>query len=290
MSSQRAPWSRSPGRTGPVAQFGSLDPAVIRAATGRRSVPPPAEPAGAGESAGGAGPDGEADATVSAHLLGSAVSVDPGHSGASVATLPTIPMATPVPARAESGPVDASPAGHTGTADSAPAARYAGHPSDEHPPAGAHPGQGPFGGHALLGLCLGLAVLLAAGSFYLGRTTGPDEAGRPGLATVASAPTATVQAVPAPSKSTSPGSGSRDVGSGFVFGKVRGNDGGTLTISSELTRSEITVYTDRDTKLYVLMASRVEGITIGAPVVVYGRRHADGTITADTITGLSLQA
>lgn len=277
-----------------------------------------------GRSAGAIEAGGATDPTVSAYLLGSAVSAYPGHLGESSAELPAVPSAAPHRTPAAPEPSGFSAGGHGDGADAAgfgssPAAVYSGAGSVDSGPARAQPAEssraaplGPdsspgdsrnehppsrelsrrssSGGHALLGLCLGLAVLLAAGSFYLGRTTGPEEAGTPGLATVASAPTATVQAVPAPAKSSAPGSGSRVVGTGFVFGKVRENDGETLTISSELTRSEITVHTDRDTELYVLMASRVEGITIGAPVVVYGRRHADGTITAETITGLSLQA
>ncbi|MGW0181717.1 DUF5666 domain-containing protein [Nocardia sp. NPDC003345] len=323
MSSQRPPWSRSPGRAAPVARFGSLDPAVIRAGTGKGPSAPP-DPGSRGEPAGRIGTGADSDPTVSANLLGSAVSAVPGHPGGSPATLPAVPAATPHPAYAEpdspgfpagehpepqgAAGVDIEPAAGYSDADLALATRfdgpseeslaagaadpdrYPGDPFGEDPPVRALSRPGPSGRYALLGLCLGLAVLLAAGGFYLGRTTGPDQAGTPGLATVASAPTATVEVVPPPSKTSVPGAGSRDVGTGFVFGKVRSNDGETLTVKSEITPTEITVHTDRDTKLYVLMASRVEGITIGAPVMVYGRRHADGSLTANTITGLSLQA
>ncbi|MEV3965119.1 hypothetical protein AB0M34_30240 [Nocardia sp. NPDC050193] len=140
----------------------------------------------------------------------------------------------------------------------------------------------PLGGHALLGLCLGLAVLLAVGFFYLGRTTDPDQAAAPTAAIAASTMARRETAAPAAESS--------DIGIGFVWGKVLTNDGSTLTVKSEISHSEVVVHTDDHTKIYVLIATTIQAIAEGAPIIVYGRRHADGSIFADTITGVSLRA
>ncbi|MGI5216660.1 hypothetical protein [Nocardia sp. CA-290969] len=154
-------------------------------------------------------------------------------------------------------------------------------------------GAGPvyWGGHALLGFVLGLGVLLIAGGFVLGRVTGPSETSEPVVTTFAAATPATGTPPPPPSTAARrppAGPASPDVGVGFVFGKVKANDRGTLTVHSELTRSDIVVHTDSGTKLYVLIASDPAGIDIGAPVVIYGRKHADGSLTARTIGGISM--
>ncbi|MGW5385035.1 hypothetical protein [Nocardia sp. NPDC003963] len=141
----------------------------------------------------------------------------------------------------------------------------------------------PTNGHALLGLCIGVVVLLAVGFFYLGRTSGPDYAAAPTAATAVSTMTPRETAVPAPAESP-------DIGTGFAWGKVLTNDGSTLTIKSEINHSEIVVHTDEHTKVYVLVASTIEAIAEGAPIVVYGRKHEDGSIFADSIAGVSLRA
>jgi hypothetical protein len=138
------------------------------------------------------------------------------------------------------------------------------------------------GGHALLGLCLGMAVLLAVGFFYLGRTTDSDQAAAPTSAIAAS--------TMAPRETETPAAKSPDIGAGFAWGKVLTNDGRTLTIKSEINHSEIVVHTDDHTKIYVLIATTIEAIAEGAPIMIYGRKHADGSIFADTITGVSLRA
>lgn len=154
-------------------------------------------------------------------------------------------------------------------------------------------GAGPayWGGHALLGLVLGIAVLLVAGGFCLGRVSDTHTAGKPGVTTFVAATsqadaTEPQPAAPAPAEPARPES--PEVGAGFVFGKVRANDDGVLTVRSELNRSEVIVYSDSSTKLYVLIASDPAGIDIGAPVWIWGRQHADGSLTARTIAGISM--
>lgn len=155
----------------------------------------------------------------------------------------------------------------------------------------ARSGMGPayWGGHALLGLILGVAVLLVVGGFYIGRVTDPDSAAAPAITTFVAATPQTATAPPAEADRTEPaGPNSPEVGFGFVFGKVRANDNGVLTVRSELNKAKVIVYTNSSTKLYVLIASDPAGIDIGAPVWIYGRKHADGSITARTIAGISM--
>lgn len=146
-----------------------------------------------------------------------------------------------------------------------------------------------WGGHALLGLVLGIAVLLAVGGFYVGRVTDPHAAGEPAVTTfVAATPQVGSDPAVASPRPEPVGPDSPEVGAGFVFGKVRANDGGILTVRSEITRAEVVVYPDSSTKLYVLIASDPAGIDIGAPVWIWGRKHADGSLTARTIAGISM--
>ncbi|MEV0109201.1 hypothetical protein AB0H42_23055 [Nocardia sp. NPDC050799] len=187
----------------------------------------------------------------------------------------------PDPPAAHSARIAAPPAA------SAQGAHYAGLPPEPaNPewdiPEAEAPALLPAGGHALLGLCLGMAVLLAVGFFYLGRTTDTDQAAAPNGAIAAS--------TMAPRESEAPTAKSPDVGVGFVWGKVLTNDGTTLTVKSEISYSEVVVHTDDHTKVYVLIATTIEAIAEGAPIIVYGRKHADGSIFADTITGVSLRA
>ncbi|MFI5720177.1 DUF5666 domain-containing protein [Nocardia sp. NPDC051750] len=149
-----------------------------------------------------------------------------------------------------------------------------------------------WGSHALLGLVLGVAVLLFVGGMFFGRGTGSSPAGAPLVTTFVAVSTSPDTPAPAVRPARTPpqpaGAGSRDIGIGFVFGKVSANDRGTLTVHSELTRSDIVVHTDDGTKVYVLIASDPSGIDVGAPVWVYGRKRADGSITARTIAGISM--
>lgn len=165
------------------------------------------------------------------------------------------------------------------------------HPvGNPNPGGGIHPAY--WGGHALLGLVLGVAVLLAVGGFYLGRVTDPHAAGEPAVTTFLAATPQVGATGPSPAVASArpepAGPASPEVGAGFVFGKVRANDGGVLTVSSEITQAQVVVYSDDSTKLYVLIASDPAGIDIGAPVWIWGRKHADGSLTARTIAGISM--
>lgn len=258
MSSKRTPWSGSRHRPGVSAdRFGSLDPGVIRAATSRGRAEHPA-PSARPESA-----SAESDAE--------SEDEDPPPSG----------PAAPAPA-ADRFPRPAAEKGSAHTAG--PPAPWPAESADlyEYLPHADTAGALPIGGQALIGLCLGLAVLLAVSCFYLNPTADEPAASPATLATAVSTRTATEEVPPEES--------SPDIGVGFVFGKVKTNDGSTLHVSSELTKSEIVVHTDAETRVYVLIATEVAAIAVGAPVLVYGRKHADGTISADTITGVSLRA
>ncbi|WP_280434714.1 hypothetical protein [Nocardia carnea] len=249
MSSKRTPWSGS--RRGvdlPTDRFGHLDPRIIDAAR-RPSVDHPAT---------------GHEAVASATGFGS-------HGSSPVVTVGE--QSRPAAGRrASSGTGGREPAGYL-YRDGGTGPAY-------------------WGGHALLGLVLGIAVLLTVGGFYLGRATDPHAAGEPAVTTFVAATPQSVTAEPGPAvaspRPAPAGPASPEVGLGFVFGKVRANDGGILTVRSEITRAEVVVYPDSSTKLYVLIASDPAGIDIGAPVWVWGRKHADGSITARTIAGISM--
>lgn len=249
MPSKHTPWSGS--RRGvdlPADRFGLLDPRLSGAARGTAG-----DRTTAHEGAGAAAESGSAGSTPAAEVAFDEQSSAAGHA-------------------ASAGAGEPGPAGYPNRGG------------------GIHPAY--WGGHALLGLVLGVAVLLAVGGFYLGRVTDPHAAGEPAVTTfVAATPqvsatgpaSAVASARPEPARPASP-----EVGAGFVFGKVRANDGGVLTVSSEITRAQVIVYSDDSTKLYVLIASDPAGIDIGAPVWIWGRKHADGSLTARTIAGISM--
>ncbi|MFD4402613.1 hypothetical protein ACFWPH_07595 [Nocardia sp. NPDC058499] len=250
MPSKHTPWSGS--RRGvdlPAERFGLLDPRIV---------------GGARRSADGWG--SESEASGSATDIGS-----PGSNPAAAeATLDEQPRCAGRTASSGTGELD--PVGSPNRAG------------------GGYPAY--WGGHALLGLVLGIAVLLAVGGFYVGRVTDPHAAGEPAVTTFVAATPQVGATGPAPAvASPQPepvGPASPEVGAGFVFGKVRANDGGVLTVRSEITRAEVVVYPDSSTKLYVLIASDPAGIDIGAPVWIWGRKHADGSLTATTIAGISM--
>ncbi len=326
MSSKRTPWSQSRHRAGLLAEhFGSLDPGVIGAATHRAPRNRPAI-AGSlesvrllGTAAHGSGlGDGRWSEDVASDSEDDLSECPPGQvpgaasSGPSPVPLPPEPgpeghestdfPATSVPAEnrpAEPGvdggrrrAVPDPPAAHPAPGPAPPEARTRGTHYAAPPPEPANPSWSgpepeprellPVGGHALLGLCLGMAVLLAVTFFYLGRTTDPDQSAAPTSAIAAS--------TMAPRETEAPAPKSPDIGAGFAWGKVLTNDGRTLTIKSEINHSEMVVHTDDHTKIYVLIATTIEAIAEGAPIMVYGRKHADGSILADTITGVSLRA
>lgn len=327
MSNKHTPWSRSRHRAGLSAeQFGGVDPRVIRAATNRAPRNRPAVAgslesvrllgAAAYDSGLGAGmwdedvasdseddlsecPPGRAPAAASGGSPTAAGRPEPYPEGSGSTDCPPGPAPEryrPAEPAADDGGrrwvVPDPPAGHPARIPATPAASAQSAHYAAPPPAPANPAWTvpktqvpellPVGGHALLGLCLGIAVLLAVGFFYLGRTTDTDQAAAPTAAIAAS--------TMAPRESEAPTAKSPDIGAGFVWGKVLTNDGTTLTVKSEISHSEVVVHTDDHTKVYVLIATTIEAIAEGAPIIVYGRKHADGSVFADTITGVSLRA
>ncbi|MFI9533121.1 hypothetical protein ACIG56_07755 [Nocardia fusca] len=328
MSNKRPPWSRSRHRAGLSAeQFGGLDPRVIRAATNRAPRDRPAV-AGSLESVrllgsaaydSGLGPDmwaedvasdseddlsecppgrGQAPAASGSPSAPGRPEPDPqGYGSTDLLAGPDPEEYRPAEPAVDDGgrrwvvpdPPVVHPARIPATpAASAPGAHYADPPSEPANPAWIVPEAEalehlPIGGNALLGLCLGMAVLLAVAFFYIGRTTDPDQAAAPPTTAIAAS-------TMAPRETEAPAAKSPDIGAGFVWGKVLTNDGTTLTVKSEINHSEIVVHTDDHTKVYVLIATTIEAIAEGAPIIVYGRKYADGSIFADTITGVSLRA
>lgn len=327
MSNKHTPWSRSRHRAGLSAdQFGSLDPEVIRAATSRAygNRPAVAGPLESVRLLGTAAHDSGLGADMRAEDVESGSEDDPaecppgrgqGPAPSESSTAPGRPEPDPKghrstdlpagPAPEEYRPAESAvddggrrwtvpdpPVAPPVRIPAAPAAsvrgaQYVGPPPEPVNPAWTGPETEalellPVGGHALLGLCLGMAVLLAVGFFYLGRTTDPDQAAAPTAAIAAS--------TMAPRQTASATAESPDIGVGFVWGKVLTNDGSTLTVKSEINHAEVVVHTDDHTKIYVLIATTIQAIAEGAPIIVYGRKHADGSVFADTISGVSLRA
>ncbi|MET8799163.1 hypothetical protein ABZV91_22485 [Nocardia sp. NPDC004568] len=327
MSNKRTPWSRSRHRAGLSAeQFGGVDPRIIRPATVRRPEDRP-EVAGSLESVrllGTAAYDAGLGADMWSEGIVSDSEGDFSEGAPGRVQVPGPSGSPPVPARPEPDteeygftdlPAGPPPQGYQPAEPivddggrrwvapdppvvrpartpvtpvaSAQGAAYAGPPPEPANPAWTVPETEalellPGGGHALLGLCLGLAVLLVIGYFYTGRVTDSNQAAAPTAAIAAS--------TMAPRESEPPAAESPDIGVGFVWGKVLTNDGTTLTVKSEINHAEIVVHTDDHTKIYVLIATTIAAIAEGAPIIVYGRKHADGSVFADTITGVSLRA
>ncbi|WP_157107350.1 hypothetical protein [Nocardia grenadensis] len=327
MSNKHTPWSRSRHRAGLSAdQFGSLDPGVIRAARSRAHRNRPAATGSldsvrllgtaahdSGLAADMRAEDAESDSEDDLAECppgrgpGPAPSASPSALGrpecdpkrdrstdllAEQAPAERRPTESAVDDGGRRWTVPDPPVPHPARIPAGPAAtarvpHHAGPPPETVNPVWTGPDAEalellPVGGHALLGLCLGMAVLLAVGFFYLGRTTDSDSAAAPTAAIAASTMT--------PRETAAPAAESPDIGAGFVWGKVLTNDGSTLTVKSEISHSEVVVHTDDHTKIYVLIATTIEAIAEGAPIMVYGRKHADGSIFADTITGVSLRA
>ncbi|MGA6206332.1 hypothetical protein ACPESR_16465 [Nocardia testacea] len=327
MSNKRTPWSRSRHRAGLSAeQFGGVDPRIIRAATDHRPLDRP-EVAGSLESVrllGTAAYDSGLGADMWSESIASGGEDDLSEGSPGRVHVPAPSGSPAIPARPEPGPegyestdLPAGPArqgyrpaepavddgGRQWVVPDPPVVRPARTPVTPvataqgaapaaPPPEPANPAWTvpetealeylPLGGHALLGLCLGLAVLLAVGFFYTGRVTDSDPSATPTAAIAAS--------TMAPRETESSTGESPDIGVGFVWGKVLTNDGTTLTVKSEINHAEVVVHTDDHTKIYVLIATTIEAIAQGAPIIVYGRKHADGSIFADTISGVSLRA
>lgn len=128
---------------------------------------------------------------------------------------------------------------------------------------------------ALIGICIGVALLILSGFLLVDRSNDPAPV-------PLAAPTAPV-ATATPTTTTP-----RTVhGKGVTFGKVVANDGTTLKVSSPFG-TVTTVRADSGTKVLVLVATRLADIGVGAPVAVYGDKQSDGSILATFITGVSL--
>ncbi|WP_040791667.1 hypothetical protein [Nocardia paucivorans] len=144
------------------------------------------------------------------------------------------------------------------------------------------------GSAAFAGLCVGLVLLVAV--FYF-------SVGQPALNTPAAATTTTaIPEKPSPSPTPTPtptvpparvSPQPRDLGVGVAFGKVVETDGSTLVVTSPFGGKNTTVHTHSGTKVYVLIATQVQGIRVGAAIMVYGRKNPDGSVIADVITGTS---
>ncbi|WP_433598376.1 hypothetical protein ACQPXH_21730 [Nocardia sp. CA-135953] len=74
---------------------------------------------------------------------------------------------------------------------------------------------------------------------------------------------------------------------GLTIGKVTANDGKTLAVQGILG-AMTNVRANTSTRVLVLTGSSVSDVTVGAAVVVYGNKEADGTITANLIVGGSV--
>ncbi|MEV6140468.1 hypothetical protein AB0L63_31390 [Nocardia sp. NPDC051990] len=77
------------------------------------------------------------------------------------------------------------------------------------------------------------------------------------------------------------------VNRGLTIGKVTANDGKTVAVQGILGATT-KVHVTPGTQVLVLAARSVSEVTIGAAVVIYGNKEADGTITANLIVGGSV--
>lgn len=144
---------------------------------------------------------------------------------------------------------------------------------------------------AFVGLCLGLVLLVATLYFSVGQPA----LHTPAAATPTTVVPETADPTPTPSASrrptpppTPPDPDKANLGAGVAFGKVIETDGSTLILTSPFGGKKTTVHTHPRTKVYVLIATHVGALRVGAALAVYGRKHPDGSVTADVITGTSL--
>lgn len=77
------------------------------------------------------------------------------------------------------------------------------------------------------------------------------------------------------------------VNRGLAIGKVTANDGKMIAVEG-ISGAMTNVHTSPDTRILVLTGSSVSDVTVGAAVLVYGDKEADGTITANLIVGGSV--
>ncbi|MEV6340575.1 hypothetical protein AB0M12_38375 [Nocardia vinacea] len=74
---------------------------------------------------------------------------------------------------------------------------------------------------------------------------------------------------------------------GLTIGKVTANDGKTLAVEG-ISGATTNVQVNTNTQVLVLTGRSVSDVSVGAAVVVYGNKEADGTIIANLIVGGSL--
>ncbi|WP_433755833.1 hypothetical protein [Nocardia sp. CA-135398] len=103
------------------------------------------------------------------------------------------------------------------------------------------------------------------------------------IASMGSAPTAGST----PTDATAARANAAQVDHGLTIGKVTANDGKTLAVQGILGATT-NVRVNPDTRVLVLTGSSMSDVRVGAAIVVYGNKEADGTITANLIVGGSL--
>ncbi|MEV4123396.1 hypothetical protein [Nocardia sp. NPDC049707] len=77
------------------------------------------------------------------------------------------------------------------------------------------------------------------------------------------------------------------VNRGLTIGKVTANDGKTVAVQGVLGATT-NVHVTPNTQVLVLAARSVSDVTVGAAVVIYGNKEADGSMTANLIVGGSV--
>lgn len=123
----------------------------------------------------------------------------------------------------------------------------------------------------LTGTTLAVALTLVVGFLLSGRSG--DSAPDPSVSAVA-----TSTAVPA---------NAVQVNRGLTAGEITANDGKTVTVAG-LLGAKTKVHIDASTQVLVLSGTSVSDVKVGATVVVYGDKEADGSITANLIVGTEL--
>lgn len=106
------------------------------------------------------------------------------------------------------------------------------------------------------------------------------------VASIGSAP-ARDSATGASAAATAGSANAVQVKRGLTIGKVTANDGKTLAVQG-ISGARTNVHVNTDTQVLVLTGRSVSDVTVGAAVVVYGNKDADGTIIANLIVGGSL--
>lgn len=74
---------------------------------------------------------------------------------------------------------------------------------------------------------------------------------------------------------------------GLTIGKVTANDGKTFMVQG-VSGATTNVRVTSGTRILVLTGSSLSDVTVGAAVVIYGDKEADGSIAANLIVGGSL--